>query len=175
MDSRSTRSSCWSWFCWTANKVRFSQHSPKEVGRWLMLLDDTSSSLSWGREWKSLLSKECREFWVRFKTRKCWSPWKAPGARMESELLPRFKVVSCGTDLNAKAESWCIWLSCKCSVKVWGGKSGGISARPLRLQSTEFKDAWQWHSWGQLQATGSRKTTLESKSSSPRTNRNELG
>lgn len=167
MDSRSSRSSCWSWFCWIANTVRFSQGLPRDMGRWLMLFDDKSSSRSCGREWKSLLSRECREFWVRFKTCKCWSPWKTPGARSESELLYKFRVLRCGTDLNAKAGSWCIWLSCKCSVRVWGGKSGGISARPCRLQSTDREGEWQRHLVGQPHTTRSRKITLESRSSSP--------
>ena len=175
MDSRIPRSSCWSWFCWTANTVRFSQRSPREVGRWLMLLDDKSSFLSCEREWKCLLSRECREFWVRFKTCKCWSPWKAPGARSERELLCKFKVLSCGTDLNAKAGSWCIWLSCKCSVRVRGGKLGGISARPCWLQSTEFDVEWQRHFSGQPHTIWSRKITLESRSSSPMTNKKQLG
>lgn len=175
MDSRSARSSCWSWFCWTASIVRFSQVSPRDVGRWLMLFDDKSSSLSWGREWKSLLSRERSEFWVRFKTCKCWSPWKAPGARSERELLDKFKAVSHGTNLNAKAGRRCIWLSCKCSVRVWGGKWEGISARPCWLQSTKFVDEWHRHLSGQPYTTWSRTITLENRSSSPTTNRKKLG
>lgn len=175
MDSRNARSSCWSWFCWTANMVRFSQRWPRDMGRWLMLFDDKSSSLRRGREWKSLLSREWREFWVRFKTCKCWSPWNAPGARFERELLHKFKDVSCGTDLNAKAGSWCIWLSCKCSVRVWGGKSEGISARPCWLQSTELEDEWQRHFSGHAPTTWSTKITLESRNNSPVTNRKKLG
>lgn len=105
-----------------------------------MLFEDKSSSLSRGREWKSLLSRECREFWVRFKTSKCRSPWKTPGTRCERELLRKFRILSCGTDLNANAGSWCSWLSCKCSVRVCGGKPEGTWASPCRLQSTECED-----------------------------------
>ena len=174
MDSRRARSSCRSRFCWIARTVRFSQDSPRDAGRWLILFDDKSSSLSCGREWNSLLSRECREFWVKFKTCKCWSPWKTPGVRFERELLYKFKVVRCGTDLNAEVGSWWIWLSCKCSVRVWGGKSEGISARPCRLQSTEFEGEWQWHLSGQPHTTGSRKIILESRNSSPTTNTKNL-
>lgn len=174
IDSRRTRSSNWSWFCWTANIVRFSQGFPKDIGRWLRLLNDKSSSLSCGREWKSLFSKECREFWVRFKTCKCWSPWKAPGAKKERELLPKFKAMSCGTDLKAKVGSRCIWLSCKCNLRVWGGKLEGIFTRPWWLQSTEREEE-QRHFSGQQHTIWIRKITLESKLSWPKTSRRRVG
>lgn len=83
-----------------------------------MLFDDKLSFFSCGREWKSLFFRECREFWVKFKICKCRSLWKVFGVRFERELLYKFKVVSCGIDLNVKVGSWCIWLFCKCSVRV---------------------------------------------------------